>query len=293
MSKIGLLFPGQGSQFAGMGKDLYSEISAAKKIMDDANEILGFDIKKIIFDGTDEEIRLTEIAQPSIFIVSAMYFEKFKQLDKGFEVVAGHSLGEYTALYVAGVLSFVDCLKLVRKRGLAMSLSNNIGTMFAIMGVDIEEINKYLEGLEQKVVIANINSKAQIVISGYTDETTKVAERLSSIEGSKVKQLNISCAFHSPLMADAKAVMEKEIGLVKFKEPIAKVIPNVLGYATKEIKVIKNSLIDQITEQVKWLDTIMHIKDIEINQLYEIGPGDVLKKLNQTITFRPKCSLLL
>ena len=171
-----------------------------------------------------------------------------------------------------------------------MSQGNNLGTMYAIMGIPMEEITKYIEESKQRVVIANINSKTQIVISGFTYETTNVAERLSTIEGSKVKKLNVSSAFHSPLMAVAKDVMEKEIKLTEFSEPTSDIIPNVLGYATKDINIIKNSLIEQITGQVKWLDTIMHIKNNGINQLYEVGPGEVLKKLNQTITFRPKCS---
>jgi [acyl-carrier-protein] S-malonyltransferase len=292
MNKIGLLFPGQGSQYAGMGKDLYNKFSAAKKIMDDANEILEFDIRRMIFDGTNEDILPTQIAQPAIFIVSAMYFEKFKQMEKSFDVVAGHSLGEYTALYAAGVLSFEDCLRLVRKRGLAMGKQNSLGTMFAVMGVDIEKIKKYLEGLEQKVVIANINSKTQIVISGYIDEIKKVSEELSQIEGSKVKQLNVSGAFHSPLMKEVKEIMSKEIDSVNFREPESAIIPNVLGYATRELITIRESLKEQITEKVRWLDTIMHIKSMGIEQLYEIGPGEVLSKLNKTITFRPKCNIL-
>jgi [acyl-carrier-protein] S-malonyltransferase len=292
MEKVGLLFPGQGSQYAGMGKELYREIPEAKRIMDDANEILEFDIRKIIFDGTDEDIVPTQIAQPAIFIISAMYFEKFRQMDKRFDVVAGHSLGEYTALYAARVLSFEDCLRLVRKRGLAMSKKNSLGTMFAIMGVDIEEIKKYLEGLEQKVVIANINSKTQIVISGYIDEASKVAEELSQIEGSKVKQLNVSGAFHSPLMNEVKEIMCKEIDSVNLKEPDSAIIPNVLGYTTMELRTIKESLKEQITEKVRWLDTIIHIKNMGIGQLYEVGPGEVLSKLNKTITFRPKCNTL-
>lgn len=293
MNKIGLLFPGQGSQFAGMGRTLYNEIPKAKRIMDDANEILGFDMKKLIFEGNDEDIVPTEIAQPAIFTVSTMYFEKYKLLDLGFDIIAGHSLGEYTALYVAEVLNFENCLNLVRKRGLAMSQVNSLGTMYAIMGVDLTEINKYLDDFVDKVVVANVNSKTQIIISGLTYETAKVADSLSKIEGSKIKQLKVSNAFHSPLMLDAQVVMEKEIKAIKFNKPISDIIPNVLGYATNDVDTIKKSLIEQITGQVKWFETIIYMKDIGINQLYEVGPGEVLKKLNQTITLRPKCSSLL
>lgn len=292
MKNIGLLFPGQGTQYVGMGYELYKEIESARKLMDYSNDILGFDLKSMIFNGTEEDLRSTEIAQPAIFVISAMYFEKFKQMGEGFNMVAGHSLGEYTSLYAAGVLSFEDGLRLVRKRGLAMSKNNDRGAMFAVIGVNIEEISKHLLGLEEKVVIANINSKIQTVISGDVEEVTKVAQKLSQIENSDVRQLKVSSAFHSPLMLDAKSDMEEEIEKVVFNEPIVDVIPNVLGYGTRDANTIKKALIQQITGHVKWLDTILYMKEKHINQLYEVGPGEVLKKLNQTITFRPKCSSL-
>ncbi|TJX13956.1 ACP S-malonyltransferase [Tissierella creatinini] len=292
MKNIGLLFPGQGIQYIGMGYELYKEIKSAKKLMDYSNDILGLDLKSMIFNGTEEDLRATEIAQPAIFVISAMYFEKFKQMGEGFHMVAGHSLGEYTSLYAAGVLSFEDGLRLVRKRGLSMCKNNDRGAMFAVIGVNIEEISKHLLGLEDKVVIANINSKIQTVISGDIDEVTKVALKLSQIENSDVRQLKVSSAFHSPLMMDAKTIMEEEIEKVVFHEPIVEVIPNVLGYGTKDPIIIKNALTQQITGHVKWLDTILYMKENQINQLYEVGPGEVLKKLNQTITFRPKCSSL-
>lgn len=290
--RIGLLFPGQGSQFVGMGQELYNKLPTAKRLINTSNEILGFDLKNIIFNGTDEDLTLTEIAQPAIFVVSAMYFEKFKKMEESFEVAAGHSLGEYSALYAANVISFEDCLRLVRKRGLAMKEQNSLGTMFAIMGVDLEYITNSIGEFNKKVVIANVNSKSQIVISGYKEETIKVAEKLSRINGSKVKQLNVSSAFHSPLMNDAKKIMEYEIDKVCFKKPSSSIIPNVLGYATDDINTIKNSLKEQVTGQVKWFDTIICMKDFGIEKLYEVGPGEVLKKLNKTIIFRPKCESL-
>ena len=290
MNRVGLLFPGQGSQFSGMGQSLYHQIPSAKKIMDQSNEVLGFNIQSIIFEGTDEEIVQTQIAQPAIYIISAMYFEKFKLMNEGFEIVAGHSLGEYSALYAAGVLSFQDGLNLVKTRGHVMSQVNKIGTMYAIMSVPLDVIQQHVVRFENRVVIANINSKTQVVISGYTQETRLVAEQLSQIDGSKVKELNVSSAFHSPIMAEAQDLMANEIKDVKFNTPGSAVIPNVLGYATKDPVIIQKSLIEQITGRVKWMDTIMNMKNNGINQLYEVGPGEVLKKLNQTITLRPKCS---
>jgi len=289
MSRVGLLFPGQGSQYTGMGQDLYNEIYSAKKLMNLSNEILGFDIKKIIFDGKDEELKLTEIAQPAIFIVSAMYFEKFKELNVEFEIVAGHSLGEYSALYAAEVLNFEEGLKLVRDRGIAMSKQNSKGTMFAVMGMDLEELKKYIDDSNGMVVIANINSKSQTVISGYNDKTIKLAEKLSLIDGVKVKQLNVSGAFHSPLMTEAKGIMDLKIDNTNFSNPSSLVIPNVTSIATRDVECIKNSLKEQIVGQINWLDTILLMKNIGIEELYEIGPGEVLKKLNKSIAFRPKC----
>lgn len=289
MSKIGLLFPGQGSQFVGMGKDIYDEYDKAKEIVNLANEILDFNIKDIIFSGNEEQLRQTEIAQPAIFIVSAMYLEKYKLLEGEFDIVAGHSLGEYSALYSAGILTFEETLRLVQKRGKSMAVQNNNGTMYAIMGVNVEEIKKYLSETDNKTVIANLNSKLQTVISGYNKETDEVAEKLAKVEGAKVVKLNVSGAFHSPLMEESKKIMEKEIDNIILKNPTCCVIPNVLAKETKDINIIKDCLKKQMTGQVNWLDTILTMKKLEVDKLYEIGSGNVLKKLNKSITLRPKC----
>ncbi|MFA5531201.1 MAG: ACP S-malonyltransferase, partial [Thiohalomonadaceae bacterium] len=163
---------------------------SARKIMDDANDILGFDIRAMIFNGVLEELTRTENAQPAIFIVSAMYFEKYKELGIPFEIVAGHSLGEYSALYAADVFGFEEGLRLVRKRALAMSSILDRGAMFAIMGMPLEQVEERLIEYDGKVVIANINSKSQIVISGFEVETTQAASKFSEEKDTQVRQLN-------------------------------------------------------------------------------------------------------
>ncbi|MGI6085627.1 MAG: ACP S-malonyltransferase [Acetivibrionales bacterium] len=289
MSRIGLLFPGQGSQATGMGQDLYNLMPSAKKIMDDANDILGFDIRGMIFNGVLEELTRTENAQPAIFIVSAMYFEKYKELDIPFEIVAGHSLGEYSALYAADVFGFEEGLRLVRKRALAMESILEKGAMFAIMGMPLEQIEDGLKEYDGKVVIANINSKSQIVISGYEEETTQAASDFSKVNDTQVRQLNVSTAFHSPLMQEAEKTMATEIDKIEFNDPTCFVIPNFTATPSKDINEIKDALKKQITGRVNWLDTILSIKNMGIEQLYEVGYGDVLRKLNKAITLRPKC----
>lgn len=289
MSRIGLLFTGQGSQATGMGKDLYDLLPSARKIMDDANNILGFDIRTIIFNGALEDLTKTEIAQPAIFIVSAMYFEKYKELDMPFEIVAGHSLGEYSALYAADVFGFEEGLRLVKKRALAMSSILEKGSMYAIMGMPLEQIEDGLKEYDGKVVIANINSKSQIVISGYEEETTQAASDFSKVNDTQVRQLNVSTAFHSPLMQEAEKTMATEIDKIEFNDPTCFVIPNFTATPSKDINEIKDALKKQITGRVNWLDTILSIKNMGIEQLYEVGYGDVLRKLNKAITLRPKC----
>lgn len=289
MSRIGLLFPGQGSQATGMGQDLYNLMPSAKKIMDDANDILGFDIRGMIFNGVLEELTRTENAQPAIFIVSAMYFEKYKELDIPFEIVAGHSLGEYSALYAADVFGFEEGLRLVKKRALAMSSILEKGSMYAIMGMPLEQIEDGLKEYDGKVVIANINSKSQIVISGYEEETTQAASDFSKVNDTQVRQLNVSTAFHSPLMQEAEKTMATEIDKIEFNDPTCFVIPNFTATPSKDINEIKDALKKQITGRVNWLDTILSIKNMGIEQLYEVGYGDVLRKLNKAITLRPKC----
>ena len=282
----GLLFPGQGSQAVGMGKELYESLTPAKDLLDKANEILGYDLKALIFNGPQEQLTDTRYAQPAIYTVSAMYLEKVKADGLSYDYVAGHSLGEYDALLAAGVYSFETGLKLVAARGEAMGKMNGKGTMAAVMGLSEDELAEYMI---PDVVMANLNSRTQIVISGTEKAVDAVGEKLSSREDIKFKKLRVSAAFHSPQMREAAEVMKSIIENADMNEPKCNVVSNVTGKPTMKLAEIKASLIAQITGQVRWCDTILAMKDAGVDTLYEVGYGDVLKKMNKTITFRPKC----
>ena len=282
----GLLFPGQGSQTVGMGKELYEKLPAAKALLDKANNILGYDLRDLIFNGPQEQLTDTKYAQPAIYTCSAMYLGKVKSYGLDYDYVAGHSLGEYDALLAAGVFDFETGLQLVAKRGEAMAAQNGKGTMAAVMGLNEEELAPFMV---PGVVMANLNSKTQIVISGTEEAVDAVGEKLSDREDIKFKKLRVSAAFHSPQMAEAAESMKSVIENAEMKEPKCYVISNVTGKPTIDLAEIKANLISQITGQVRWCDTILAMKEAGVSMLYEVGYGDVLKKMNKTITFRPKC----
>lgn len=283
----GLLFPGQGSQTVGMGKELYNSLDSARKLLDGANDILGYDLKKLMFEGPQEQLTDTRYAQPAIYVCSAMYFEKAKADGLDYGYVAGHSLGEYNALLAAGVFSFDTGLRLVSRRGAAMGRMNGKGAMAAVMGLSEEELSAYmLPG----VVMANLNSRMQIVVSGVKTAVDDIGKKLESRESVKFKKLRVSAAFHSPQMEEAAKEMGDLIEKTVFQVPSCYVVSNVSGRPTMDLSEIKANLTAQITGQVRWYDTVMAMKAAGVSAFYEVGYGDVLKKLNKTITFRPKCA---
>ena len=282
----GLLFPGQGSQAVGMGQALYDAMPAARSLLDRANSILGYDLKDLMFNGPIEKLTETQYAQPAIYTCSAMYLEKAKADGIEYSYAAGHSLGEYNALLAAGVFGFEDGLRLVAERGRVMGQMNGKGCMAAVLGLTEEELLPYMV---PDVVMANLNSKTQIVISGTEEAVDSVGNKLEGHESARFKKLRVSAAFHSPQMADAAEQMKQVIMDTAFQTPSCWVISNVTGKPTNDVGEIKTNLIRQIAGQVRWYDTAMALKEAGVTTLYEVGYGDVLKKLNKTIYFRPKC----
>lgn len=284
-----LLFPGQGSQEIGMGKELYDFLPISKVLLDKANDILGFDLKDLMFNGPVEKLTETQYAQPAIYVCSAMYLEKAKQEGIDYNYVAGHSLGEYSALYAASIVSFEDGLRLVTKRGKTMAEQNGKGTMAAVLGLTEEELTKYMN---EQVVMANLNSKTQIVISGTNEGIDSVEKALMDkidADEIKFKRLNVSSAFHSPQMQQVVDIMKPAIESVNMHNPSCYLVSNVTAKPTKDLIEIKSNLINQITGQVKWYDSIKTLINDGIDLFYECGYGNVMKKMCKAISLKPKC----
>ena len=280
-----LLFPGQGSQEVGMGKELYETLPEAKEKLDIACDILDYDLKDIIFNGPLEKLTDTKYAQPAIYTCSAMHLEKVRSLGIEYDYVAGHSLGEYSALYAAGVFDFEDGLRLVSKRGSAMATQNGKGSMAAVLGLSEDELKAHLP---EGVFMANLNSKTQIVVSGTEEGIEKLSDTLKPDE-IRVIRLKVSAAFHSPQMREAEDIMRPEIESVTMMPPQSYVVSNITGVPTKDLSTIRSNLIKQITGQVRWYDSILNLKQLGVDLFYECGNGEVLTKMNKTITLRPKC----
>ena len=278
------VFPGQGAQFPGMGKDLYESNEEAKALFEKANEILGFRISDIMFEGTDEELKQTKVTQPAIFLHSVILAKTSTDFNP--DMVAGHSLGEFSALVANGVLAFEDGLKLVYQRALAMqeACEINPSSMAAILGLEdakVEEICASIEG--ETVVAANYNCPGQLVISGSNKGIELACEAMKAAGAKRALPLPVGGAFHSPLMEPAREKLEKAIAATTFHEPSCPVYQNVSTTAVTDVQEIKNNLIAQLTAPVKWTQSVQHMVADGAIEFVECGPGKVLQGLVKKI----------
>ena len=285
------VFPGQGAQFSGMGKDLYDQSEIARELFHKANEIVGFDITKIMFEGTDEELKETKVTQPAIFIhstiLAACLGESFSP-----DMVAGHSLGEFSALVANKTLNFEDGLRLVYKRALAMQKACEIqpSTMAAILGLEdaiVEEICAKIDGV---VVAANYNCPGQLVISGAIPAVEKACEVLTEAGAKRAILLQVGGAFHSPLMEPAREELAAAIEATKFNVPTCPVYQNVSAKGTTDPVEIQRNLVAQLTAPVRWTQIMQQMISDGASEVIEVGPGKVLQGLFKKVDRAFPCS---
>jgi len=282
------IFPGQGAQFVGMGKDLYENSRSAKELFEKANDILKFPITEIMFDGTDEDLRQTKVTQPAIFLHSVILAN---QLGEDFkpDVVAGHSLGEFSALVANKSLSFKDGLKLVYQRALAMQKACEAepSTMAAIIGLDNETVEDTLKSIDEILVPANYNCPGQLVISGSIKGIEIACEKLKNAGARRAIPLKVGGAFHSPFMESARVELSEAIKSTPFNEGICPIYQNVTGQSVADPEIIKNNLIAQLTSPVRWAQIMQNMIADGIKTFIEVGPGNVLqglvKKIDRTV----------
>lgn len=273
------VFPGQGSQFPGMGKDLYENSAAARAVFDKAGEVLGFDIVKIMFEGSDEQLRETSVTQPSIFIHSVAAARAIEDFTP--DMVAGHSLGEFSALVASGALGYEDALRLVAARANAMNEAcrQNPGKMAAIINLDDATVRKICDETEGIVVPANFNSPGQVVISGEADAVDMACKAAKAAGAKRALPLPVGGAFHSPLMEPARAALAKAIDRTQFRAPICPIFQNVDSLPHTDPAEIKANLIAQLTGPVLWSQSVLNMHQAGATDFTELGPGSVLTNL--------------
>ena len=281
--KNAYVFPGQGSQFPGMGKDLYENNAFAKKLFDRANEVLGFRISEIMFTGSDEDLRQTNVTQPAVFLHSVVAFKTIENARP--DMVAGHSLGEFSALVANGVLSFEDALQLVSVRAKAMQIACEMtpSTMAAVLALPDEKVEQICHEVQEEtheiVVPANYNSPGQLVISGTLKGIEIACERMKAAGAKRALVLPVGGAFHSPLMEPAREELKAAIEKTTFYNPSAAVYQNVVAKAVVNKDEIKKNLIDQLTGAVRWTQSVQAMIKEGATKFIEIGPGKVLQGL--------------
>jgi [acyl-carrier-protein] S-malonyltransferase len=278
------IFPGQGSQFTGMGKDLYESNARARELFDQANDVLGFTITEVMFNGTADELRQTRVTQPAVFIhsvVAALSSDAFRP-----DMVAGHSLGEFSALVANGTLSFADGLRLVYKRAQAMqrACEMNPSTMAAVLGLDDAVVEEICASIKEEVVVAaNYNCPGQLVISGSIRGVELAVEKLKSAGAKRVLPLQVGGAFHSPLMEPARQELAEAIEQTAFHQPMCPVYQNVSAEPSADVDQIKAHLIAQLTAPVRWTQSVQRMVADGARTFVECGPGKVLQGLVKKI----------
>ncbi|HSG68213.1 MAG TPA: ACP S-malonyltransferase [Bacteroidales bacterium] len=274
------VFPGQGAQYPGMGKDLYDKSALAKELFEKANNILKFRITDLMFEGTDEDLRQTKVTQPAIFLHSVI-LSRVLGADFKPDMVAGHSLGEFSALVANKTLSFEDGLKLVSKRAMAMQKACELepSTMAAVLGMEDKDVEKILKNIRDIVVPANYNSPGQLVISGSISGVEAACKKLEEAGAKRVVPLKVGGAFHSPLMEPAAKELAEAINATKFNKGICPIYQNVTGQSVTDTEIIKKNLIAQLTSPVRWTQISRNMIADGATEVIEVGPGNVLQGL--------------
>ncbi len=291
--KKAYVFPGQGAQFVGMGKDLYETSEHAKEMFEKANEILGFRITDLMFSGNDEDLKQTKVTQPAIFLHSVILAKTLGDEFKP-DMTAGHSLGEFSALVAVGALSFEDGLKLVYARALAMqkACEDNPSTMAAIIALPDDRVEEICDSIDDVVVPANYNCPGQIVISGTMSGIEKACELMKEAGAKRALPLKVGGAFHSPLMEPARVELSEAIESTNFSTPVCPVYQNVTTKGETDPEVIKKNLIAQLTSPVKWTQSVQNMIAEGATEFVELGPGSVLQglisKIDKSVTVSGK-----